>query len=182
MGVYEIEDFYDVTAKRTANFERHGLTKTNEYRSWSAAKARCFNTNHHKYAHYGARGITMCEEWAQSFSSFLRDMGYRPSPSHSLDRIDNDGNYEPSNCRWATQNTQASNKRQGLPRSGFTGVYRCEAKGKRVWVYEVILEGKRHRSRRYDTPEQAAIARDLFLLNNYVDAPLLLNKLLSDGV
>jgi hypothetical protein len=73
---------------------------------------RCMNPKNKDYANYGGRGITVCENWMQSFDSFIKDVGYRPSPLHSLDRIDNDGNYEPNNVRWATAMQQANNRRK----------------------------------------------------------------------
>ena len=78
---------------------------------------RCFNTNHPQYADYGGRGITVCNAWVQSFEQFVADIGEPPSDTHSLDRIDNDGNYEPSNVRWATRIEQQRNRRpiNGLP-------------------------------------------------------------------
>lgn len=77
-------------------------------------RQRCSNPNNNRYKNYGGRGIKVCEEWASGsdgFTNFLRDMGPKPSPEHSLDRIDNNGDYEPSNCRWATSQEQNSNTR-----------------------------------------------------------------------
>lgn len=92
----------------------HGATKgkalTPEFISWRGAKQRCFNSNNPRYQDYGARGIIMCERWRQSFQSFLADMGPCPD-GHSLDRINNNGNYEPTNCRWATRQEQNKNQR-----------------------------------------------------------------------
>ena len=81
-----------------------------EYRSWMAARNRCFNPKATDYHNYGGRGISMCSRW-NDFDAFVTDVGKRPSRKHSLDRIDNDGNYEPGNCRWATHIEQQRNKR-----------------------------------------------------------------------
>lgn len=89
----------------------HGLSGTPEYYAWWHAKERCHNPAHNSYQYYGARGIRMCGTWRESVTQFYRDMGARPT-GLSLDRIDNDGNYEPGNCRWATLEQQQSNKRQ----------------------------------------------------------------------
>jgi len=84
-----------------------------EYNIWAGMLARCRNPNTARYESYGGRGITVCDAWQKDFAVFYRDMGPRPSIKHSIDRIDNDGNYEPGNCRWATPDVQALNKRQG---------------------------------------------------------------------
>lgn len=79
-----------------------------EYNSWRAMKARCDDPKYRSYHRYGGRGITYCERW-RDFGNFLNDMGRKPSRKHSLDRIDNNGNYKPGNCRWATQKEQCAN-------------------------------------------------------------------------
>jgi len=101
--------------ERLADPRKHGHTRKNgvspEYRSWRGAIQRCENPNAERFPNYGGRGVVMCREWRESFASFLNDMGQKPSATHSIDRIDVDGNYEPKNCRWATPAEQASNKR-----------------------------------------------------------------------
>lgn len=82
-----------------------------EYQCWQNLKGRCLNKNVKNYPSYGGRGIKVCERWMNSFKNFLDDMGSKPSKSHSIDRVNNDGNYEPNNCRWATSKEQAGNKR-----------------------------------------------------------------------
>lgn len=89
----------------------HGGTGTSEYTIWKGIKRRCNNPKEKHYVEYGARGIKVCDRWLNSFPDFLSDMGVRPTKLHSIDRIDNDGNYEPSNCRWATKMEQGRNKR-----------------------------------------------------------------------
>jgi hypothetical protein len=86
----------------------HGLTKSNEYQVWAGMKSRCSDLNNSKY---GGRGIKVCERWINSFENFLNDMGFRPSKNHSIERIDVNGDYEPSNCKWATVEEQSWNKR-----------------------------------------------------------------------
>ncbi len=88
----------------------HGMSYTSTYRIWSGMFRRCYNTNFKAYKYYGGRGIIVCERWFK-FENFLEDMGERP-PKLSIDRKNNDGNYEPSNCKWSTALEQVHNQRK----------------------------------------------------------------------
>jgi len=100
--------------KITHGHTRWGLM-TAEYNSWRGMMDRCTSPSHKAYKYYGGRGITVCGRWADSFEFFFEDMGVRPH-KHSIDRINNDGNYEPGNCRWATYKMQAANKSKRKPK------------------------------------------------------------------
>lgn len=100
-----------VEITRAAN-TTHGKSKTTEFRSWMGMIGRCHSITNKNYHGYGGRGIYVCKRWRQSFECFLLDMGHKPSSSHSVDRIRNDGPYTPRNCRWATPKEQMRNTRR----------------------------------------------------------------------
>jgi hypothetical protein len=92
----------------------HGMKGTPEYSSWRAMKNRCYRQSNNNYKDYGGRGITVCDRWLNSFEAFYEDMGPRPSLKYSIERRENNGNYEKSNCYWATDTEQANNKRNNI--------------------------------------------------------------------
>ena len=123
-GCLQKENAIRQSLNNTGVPKTHGKTRTPEYRVWVNMKARCLDPNSQAYKNYGGRGISVCERWKESFETFLRDMGERPSDKYSLDRTDNDGDYEPSNCKWVTAKEQANNRR-GYGSSKYLGVSWC---------------------------------------------------------
>ncbi|HFK1476726.1 hypothetical protein OCF13_26385 [Bacillus tropicus] len=145
----------EATSKRA---KIHGNSKTPEYSAIISIIGRCENPKNPEYNNYGGRGISVCERWRSSPGLFVEDMGERPSPNHSIDRIDVNGNYEPSNCRWATLSEQGHNKRVSERSStGITGVSYEKKSNK----YRACLKvnGKNYRSKRFDNIEDAIQAR-----------------------
>ena len=102
--------------------KKHGMCGTKIYYIWSAMRDRCNNPNNKRYSRYGGRGITVCSRWL-NFKNFYADMGERPTEHHSIDRIDNEGIYEPRNCKWSTAKEQRNNQQlSSKNRSGIRGV------------------------------------------------------------
>lgn len=106
----------------------HGGTGTPEYRAWASMRGRCLCPTNRAYALYGGRGIKICARW-RSFDNFLADMGPRPTAKHSIDRVNTNGNYSPSNCRWATKSEQVRNRRLSIIYMGRPLKDWCESLG-----------------------------------------------------
>ena len=120
----------------------HGKTESPEYLAWGSLKGRCLNPNDAGFKHYGERGITVSKEWENSFEQFYADMGPRPSKKHSIDRIENDGNYEKYNCRWATKEEQCTNRR-----SNVVIEYNGERKTMSQWAKSINMNQETFRRR-----------------------------------
>lgn len=123
---------------------------------------RVTNPNRNLYEYYGGRGIKICDRWRvpyRGYRNFLEDMGLKPSPAHSLDRVDPNGNYEPSNCRWASKTEQLINQRLRTDNtSGYRGVY--WDKNRCLWMALITVKGSHFHVGRFSTIEEAAWMRD----------------------
>ena len=92
----------------------HGMRNTPEFRIWYGMLTRCYNPNTKSFPDYGGRGITVCQQWLDSFEQFYADMGRRPSAAHQIDRIENEKGYAPGNCKWSTRKEQSKNRRSNV--------------------------------------------------------------------
>lgn len=147
------------------SYNTHGMTKSTEYIIWQHIKDRCRNPKSDNYFRYGARGIKVCDRWLK-FDNFYEDMGKRPEGGYSIDRIDNDKDYEPSNCRWATQRVQNINR--GLRSTNTSGVKGVNRNGSgNRWVASIRLEGKLKYLGAFKTIEGASKAREAAEIKYY---------------
>ena len=144
---------------------RHEFYQTRIYRIWSAMKGRCLNKNNTGYKYYGGRGVTICEEWIK-FNQF-KDWAFKNGYEDHLeiDREENDGNYEPNNCRWTSRSTQNANRRkkQGCA-SQFIGVHWNKILNK--WPSQIEYLGEKINIGCYDNESEAARERDIYIINN----------------
>lgn len=132
---------------------KHGMTGTTIYKKWKTIKARCYNPNASNYKWYGGRGIGMYEEWKNDFSKFYKDVGDVPFEGAELDRIDNNGDYEPNNVRWVNHKDNSNNRRKYYNKTGYTGVtykpkldkYQAQLYKNKKFIYLGV----------FDTPEEA---------------------------
>lgn len=123
------------------------------YNTWVSMKSRCYNTSHGRYKDYGGRGIKVCERWIESFQNFIDDMGNKPGKDYSLDRIDNNGNYEPSNCRWATREQQQANTRQ--IKYGYPGIIKLDTLSGITWMVRKKINGSSKHLGKFKSLEEA---------------------------
>lgn len=155
----------------------HGMRGTKIYKSWENMRQRCNNPNNTAYSRYGGRGITVCDDWGD-FQQFLSDMG-QPLPGLQLDRIDNNGNYNAGNCRWATRSEQANNQRMRYDnKSGYRGIYETHTPGR--WLAQIKFEGKDFAVGVYDSIREAVIERDKHIIIN--NLPHKLSSLFSEWI
>ena len=155
----------------------HGLGYTRLYRIWTNMKDRVFNTKNKRYSDYGCRGITICDDWldVQNFYNWAMSNGYEENKGLSIDRIDNNGNYEPSNCRWTTQTIQNRNQRiQANNTSGYKGVSYHKVSNK--YIAQICVNKKQIYLGSYPTAEDGAVAYNNYIIENNLEG-FILNKL-----
>ncbi len=168
---------------------KHGKWKTPEFRVWVEMRRRCRDMSGIKGRHYAQKGIKVCERWEESFVYFLEDMGERPSPRHQIDRINPEGNYEPSNCRWVTSLDQQNNRRKhtritingvtknanqwwretGLPNSTFYNRLRLGWTGEKLLEPQVKSNAKRYYDYRGQSKTLSEWSRVLGIHRNTLD-------------
>ena len=152
----------------------HGLVETRLYRIWASIKDRTLNPKYKRYNDYGGRGINICEDWLdiRNFYNWAMENGYEENKGLSIDRIDNDGNYEPSNCRWTTNIIQSRNRRI---RKDNTSGYKGVNYNKRDGNYQtgICIKSKRIHLGYYNTPVEGAIAYNNYIIENNLEGFIL---------
>lgn len=159
---------------------RHNLSKSRIYRIWIGMRARCDNPKCNNYKHYGARGISVCPEWNNSENGFINFYSWAMKNGYdetlSIDRINNNGNYSPDNCRWVTQSVQCINMRHKNT-SGYIGICKHSADG--AWYGRVKVDKKVFYTGRSKNIHEAARMRNEFIINNHL--PNKLNEVNEDN-
>ena len=159
--------------------QRHRLSYTPEYRRWNRIKQKCYNKNSPKYRIYGGRGIRMYDGWLnnpKAFCEYIKNLPHSGEKGMTLDRINNDGNYEPGNLRWVGMREQTLNRRIYYQENKYVGATRTREKNK--WCANIKVHYKAYNLGHYYTIEEAIIARDQFIIDNELwEYPLqILNK------
>lgn len=169
-----VTNFYDIREGKTkscgclklSRITKHGFSRTKLYHVWISMKQRCVNKNSCNYHRYGYKGIKVCKEWYNDFMEFKKwsdRNGYKEGLT--IDRIDNNGNYEPSNCRWTTHIIQSTNLSQlKTNKSGYKGV--SWAKNIKEWICIISINNKSKRIGRYKTQKEAVKGRNDFINEN----------------
>ena len=162
-----------VTTRKRRNIQQHGMSETPEYKAWHQMIQRCYNSNSQAWHRYGGRGIIVCDRWLRGFSHFLEDIGLKPSPELTIERIDNDGNYEPGNVKWATRWEQRFNQ-QGMSdpdrgirthATGYTAVLQIDKIRLNLGFFKTIEEA---RASRLEAEKKYGLHQRLLAINYFL--------------
>lgn len=153
----------DTHIKISKSHRKHkGRTEyKSEYSSWKAMRNRVNNPNYHAYHRYGGRGIEVCERW-NDFNNFVSDMGKKPFKNSQIDRIDNNGNYEPSNCKWSSPKENSNNRKKKLNSTGYTGVQKINNNSFLCYIY---INRKQKYIGTFKTLQEAVENRSKYIIN-----------------
>jgi hypothetical protein len=150
----------------------HGLSRTKIYNIYRGMRSRCYNKNEKAYKYYGGRGITICDEWLNDFMTFYNWAIHKYKKGLQIDRINNDGNYEPKNCRFTTSLVNVNNSRliKANNKTGFRGIIINKKAKTYLWV--LVYNGKRYGWGSFKTIEEAVLARNYFIITNNIPVKL----------
>lgn len=157
-------------SRNRVNQRIHNMSKTSLYRRYSCMKRRCYNKANESYHNYGGRGIKVCDEWMNDvmvYANYLMSLPHALESGYTIDRINNDGDYEPGNVRWVKRSVQLANRRRLNSKSGYTGVFWSDANN--GWCSRITVDWNVINMGQSKTKEEALYKRNKYIINNGLD-------------